>query len=109
MPFSKNSEVENQTIRLEITSGGITKVLITDLAPGNWSIPCIDNKKQSIGMVKSSNNLFYFNASKGTYVITIKSYCIIQKSLNHTKLNIYPKNFQEILFTIFKINNMKPL
>jgi regulator of replication initiation timing len=70
--FSKNSEVENQAIKLKIAHSGITKVLITDLETGTWDIECIDNKKQSIGIVKNSKNLLYFNAAKGTYVITKK-------------------------------------
>jgi len=70
--FSKNSEIENQTIKLEVTHSGITKVLITDLAMGTWDIQCINNKKQSVGKVKNSKNLIYFNAGKGKYVITKK-------------------------------------
>jgi hypothetical protein len=70
--FSKKSEVENQAIKLKIAHSGITKVLITDLAIGSWDIQCIDNKKQSIGVVQNSKNLLYFNAGKGTYVITKK-------------------------------------
>ncbi|MDA3867241.1 MAG: hypothetical protein PF489_10920 [Salinivirgaceae bacterium] len=70
--FSKKSEVENQAIELKIAHSGITKVLITDLAIGSWDIQCIDNKKQSIGVVQNSKNLLYFNAGKGTYVITKK-------------------------------------
>jgi hypothetical protein len=66
--FAKNGHSGNLPINLSIKGNGIYKVLITDLERGNWEI----TGPKSPGIVKSYNNLVYFQATAGNYVITKK-------------------------------------
>jgi len=64
--FSKNGAIENRVINLNIEGNGTFKVLITDLEKGNWEI----TGGQSLRTVRNENNLLYFQATAGNYVIT---------------------------------------
>ena len=64
--FSKNGSLVNTQINLSISGSGTFKVLITDLEIGNWEI----SGTNSPGIVKNDNNLIYFQATAGNYVIT---------------------------------------
>jgi hypothetical protein len=68
--FNKNSELFAGHVSLKIKSTGITKVLITDLQKGNWKIVCVTNKKKAIVKINNINNVIYFTAAKGEYLIT---------------------------------------
>ena len=63
--FSKNGNLVNSTVNLEINGSGTFKVLITDLEKGDWEIA----GAQSPNMVRNDNNLVYFQATAGNYVI----------------------------------------
>jgi len=62
--FSKNGNLVNTTIDLTITGSGTFKTLLTDLENGNWTV------SGGIGTIVSANNLIYFEATAGNYVIT---------------------------------------
>ena len=64
--FSKNGSLENLPINLKIN--GSVKVLITDLEKGNWEV----TGPQSTCILKNENNLIYFQATEGNYMITKK-------------------------------------
>ena len=66
--FAKNGNPQSQPVNLRITVDGTSKVLITDLERGNWEI--IGPKAP--GIVKVDQNLIYFQAIAGNYVITKK-------------------------------------
>jgi len=66
--FSKNGNPENHSVNLNIEGSGTFKVLITDLEKGNWEI----TSTQSSHTVINNNNLVYFEATAGNYVITKK-------------------------------------
>lgn len=70
--FSKNGEVENRSIHLEITGKGMHKLLITDLEKGLWEISCPGNPSNTVGTVSNDNNLIYFQALPGNYLIAMK-------------------------------------
>ena len=70
--FAKNGNPVNRPINLTIPpiggkEGGF-KVLITDLEKGNWAIA----GPKSSEIIKNENNLVYFQATTGNYVITKK-------------------------------------
>ena len=66
--FAKNGNQGNLPVSLNIKGSGTFKVLITDLKNDNWDV----NGPNSPGLVKNSNNLIYFQATAGNYVITKK-------------------------------------
>lgn len=66
--FSKNGDILDG--QLKIITQGPAKVLVTDLATGNWKVNCTSDKKQSVGVVKNNSGVLYFEAEKGTYSIT---------------------------------------
>ena len=66
--FAKNGNLENAPVNLTVKGSGTIKVLITDLAKGNWEI----TGPKSPGIVRNDQNLVYFNAIAGNYVITKK-------------------------------------
>ena len=66
--FSKNGNLINSTVNLNIEDNKTFKVLITDIEKGNWEI----KGPQLLSTIKNENNLVYFEASKGDYVITKK-------------------------------------
>ncbi len=70
--FSKNSDTENQTIEFKIEGKETCKVLITDLAKGDWTISSSDKKYNDTNTVTDNNNLIYFEASAGSFTITKK-------------------------------------
>jgi hypothetical protein len=68
--FNKNSELFEGPVRLKIKLTGKTKVLITDLQKGNWKVVCVTNKKKAVIKIININNVIYFTAAKGEYIIT---------------------------------------
>lgn len=70
--FSKNSTTENQTIQVKIEGKGAFKVLLTDLARGDWKIFSLDKKYNRTSIVADENNLIYFEAPAGNYTIAKK-------------------------------------
>jgi hypothetical protein len=68
--FNKNSELTAGPLRLKIISNGLTKVLITDLQKGSWKVMCTTNKKNSVEKIVNENNVVYFTAAKGEYIVT---------------------------------------
>ena len=66
--FSKNGDPDNRPVNLTIKGNGTYKVLITDLEKGNWEI----NGPKSPGLLRNDQNLLYFTAIAGNYVITKK-------------------------------------
>ncbi|MFC4213584.1 heparin/heparin-sulfate lyase HepB [Pedobacter lithocola] len=70
--FNKNGDLAATAINLKITAKGTTKVLIADLAKGNWSIKCLSNSKNSINDLYNKDGLLYFNAGQGEYIIKRK-------------------------------------
>ena len=69
--FAKNGQLVDHPIRLNIKGIGTFKVLITDLESGNWEVA----GPKSPGMIESENNLIYFQATTGNYIISkTKSY-----------------------------------
>jgi hypothetical protein len=63
--FAKNGNPENRPIHLNISGNGVFKVLITDLEKGNWMI----TGPKSPGLFRNDQNLVYFQAVAGNYVI----------------------------------------
>ena len=63
--FAKNGTPVNNSITLNIKGSGAIKILITDLEKGNWEI----TGPQSPGLVRVDQNLIYFQAIPGSYVI----------------------------------------
>jgi len=68
--FSKNGEAVNVPFKLNISGNATTKVMITDIAKGSWTVQRVNNKKKSVGTILCDKNVLYFNASKGNYMIT---------------------------------------
>ena len=66
--FAKDGQPVNHPIHLKIKDTGLTKVLITDLEKGHWEI----TGPKSPGLVRVYNNLIYFQATAGNYIITKK-------------------------------------
>ena len=66
--FAKSGKPGNLPVNLNIKGSGTFKVLITDLEKGNWEI----SGPKSPGLIRVSNNLIYFQAVAGNYVITKK-------------------------------------
>ena len=66
--FSKNGNADNRPVNLTIKGNGTYKVLITDLEKGNWEI----TGPKSPGLVRNDQNLLYFQAIAGNYVIAKK-------------------------------------
>ena len=66
--FSKNGTTESLPVNLNIKGNGFIKVLITDLEKGNWDV----TGPASPGMVRNDQNLVYFQAKAGNYLITKK-------------------------------------
>ena len=63
--FAKDGNPGNLPVNLNIKGAGTFKVLITDLEKGNWEI----TGPKSPGLVRADNNLVYFQATAGNYVI----------------------------------------
>ena len=61
--FAKNGNPENRPINLTIKGNGTFKVLITDLANGNWEV----TGPGAPGMIGIDRNLVYFQATAGDY------------------------------------------
>ena len=68
--FSKNGNIENLPVNLNIRGSGTFKVLITDLVKGDWEIT--GPRSSQTQTVRNDNNLVYFQATEGNYVITRK-------------------------------------
>jgi len=66
--FSKDSNLKNHPIYLNIKGSEIFNVLITDLEKGDWEI----TGPESSCIVRNDNNLIYFQATAGNYLITKK-------------------------------------
>ena len=66
--FSKNGNIENLPINLNIKGTGTFKVLITDLEKVSWEV----TGPQSSCTFENVNNLIYFPAIEGNYMITKK-------------------------------------
>ena len=66
--FAKNNHLENLPINLNMKGSGTFKVLITDLEKGNWEI----SGPKSPVIVRNDQNLIYFQALAGNYLITKK-------------------------------------
>ncbi|MEO7766994.1 MAG: heparin/heparin-sulfate lyase HepB, partial [Ferruginibacter sp.] len=70
--FSKTSEISDKRIDLKVKGDGPKKILITDVANGDWLVTRTGDQKNSPGIITSHNNLLYFNAIKGNYRIIKK-------------------------------------
>lgn len=66
--FAKSGNTENLPVNLSIKGSGTFKVLITDLGKGNWEI----SGSQSTSTLGNDQNLVYFQATAGNYIITKK-------------------------------------
>ena len=66
--FAKNGNPESLPVNLKIKGTGTFRVLITDLEKGNWEV--VGPKLP--GIVRNDQNLVYFQAIAGNYVITKK-------------------------------------
>ena len=65
--FSKDGEINTQSILLKISGNGTYKVLIADMQKGKWKIVGL---KRSVCVVKDSEHLLSFDVPKGDYKIT---------------------------------------
>lgn len=74
--FSKNGDLVSGPVKINVKEPA--KILITDLAKGNWKVVCVNGKKAgatggspvSPGIIKNDKQLLYFEAGKGTYLLT---------------------------------------
>ena len=67
--FNKEGVPSDETIKLKISGKGDHKILIADLVEGDWQVDCLTNRKHSIPLIKNENQLIYFSAKRGEYVI----------------------------------------
>lgn len=66
--FSKSGLLVNQPFELSVS--GNAMVLITDLEKGDWNVGCTDHPQNTVGIVMNDQQLIYFKAGSGKYLIT---------------------------------------
>jgi hypothetical protein len=66
--FSKCGDLISEPIKITIDRP--SKILVTDLVKGNWKITFSSEEKNSSRIIKNEKHLLYFEAGKGTYLLT---------------------------------------
>jgi hypothetical protein len=71
--FSKSGEAMSNAFKLIIKSNAALKVLITDMANGEWQVTNTSDKSAPTQTLKSAQNVLYLTLSKGNYLIDKQS------------------------------------